>query len=214
MLVPLAILPLILSLSYSLLQAASMATARVLGPSLRTSPHSSQLLKASIYTSAVRACIRPLFQVASLRNASAARPAILSLRSSMASLSPCRNLNNFLTALMAVCSLAYCWTRADFSSVQVRAVFSLYNPLTYLETGSASYTRRTISWSDKTYYLLLLDRLYPFLQLCWVVLKRGQSHAWSTVIFEPTTLILMPSCYNLPLNYKRQQKRKTHFTQY
>ena len=30
---------------------------------------------------------------------------------------------------------------------------------------------------------------------------------------EPATLILMPNCYYLPLNYKRQQKRKTHFTQ-
>ena len=37
---------------------------------------------------------------------------------------------------------------------------------------------------------------------------------WSTVISEPATLILMPNCYYLPLNYKRQQKRKTHFTEY
>ncbi|CAE1268587.1 unnamed protein product [Acanthosepion pharaonis] len=118
----LATLPLILSQSRSLLRAASMAAARVLGPSFRTSPRSSLSLNASIYTSANRACIGPLFRIASSGKASAAKPAILSSTSSMASLSPCRSLNNFLTASMAVRSLAYCRTRADFSSVQVRAV--------------------------------------------------------------------------------------------
>ena len=128
----LAILPLILSQSRSLLWAASMA---------------------SIYMSASNACIGPLFLISSLGNANAARPATLSPISPMASLSPCRSLNNFLTASMAMHSLVYCQTRAvDFSCVQVRAGFSLYNPPTYLRTGpAAALYARTISWSDKAY---------------------------------------------------------------
>ena len=108
---------------------------------------------APIYVSASNACIGPLFRIPSSGNASAARPAILSLRSHMSSLSPYQSLNKFLTASIAVRSLAYCRIRADFRSVQVRAGLSLYNHPTYLETGpaAASYVRRTIPWSDKPY---------------------------------------------------------------
>ena len=73
----LAILPLILSQSRSLLRAASMAAARVLGSSLSASSYRSLSLNASIYTSAINACIGPLFRVASSGNTSAARPSIL-----------------------------------------------------------------------------------------------------------------------------------------
>ena len=134
-------------LSFSLFWSPwGSATARVLGLSLSTSPHSSLSLNASIYTSAsnVELPVRGM-------------PVLLGLlfhpNPLLASLSPCRSLNNFLTASMAVRSLAYCQVRADFSSVQVIAGFSLYNPPTYLETGPAadSYARRTISWSDKPY---------------------------------------------------------------
>ena len=137
----LAILPLILFQSRSLLRAASMAYARVIGPSLSTSLCCSLLLNSPIYVSASNVCIGPLFRISSSGNASAARPAILSPRSPMSTLSPCRGLNNFLTASRAVRSLAYCRIRADFSSVQVRAGSSLYRPPTFLIlTWSTSLT--------------------------------------------------------------------------
>ena len=82
-----------------------MASARVLSPSLSTSPRSSLALNASIYVSARNACIRPLFRISSTGNASAARPAILSPRSPMSLLSHFRSLNNFLTVSIAVRSL-------------------------------------------------------------------------------------------------------------
>ena len=209
-----------------------MAAARVLGPSLSTSPCSSLSLNASIFTSASDACIWPLFRVASSGNASAARPAVLSSKFSMASLSPCRSLNNFLTASMVVRSLAYCRIRADFISVQVRARFSLYNPPTHLENGpaAASYARRTISWSDKPYMTCFF--WMDYIHSCSSVgspLKEGNlmppisprnpitisgipPSSWSTVMSKRATLILIPYCFYLPLNYKRQQKRKTQFT--
>ena len=125
----------------------------MLGPSLRMSPHRSLSLNTSIYICQLTACIGPLFQVASYGNASATKPAILSPRSSIASLSPCWSLNNFLTASMTMRSLVYSQTRVDFSTVQVRVGFSLYSPPIYLDTGltTALYANRTISWSDKPY---------------------------------------------------------------
>ncbi|CAE1270257.1 unnamed protein product [Acanthosepion pharaonis] len=50
----------------------------------------------------------------------------------------CCSRSNFLTASMAVRSLAYCRTRADLSSVHVRAGFSLYPPPMNLDTCPAA----------------------------------------------------------------------------
>ena len=194
-----------------------MAAARVLGPSLSMSPLNSLSPNASIYVSASNACIGPLFRISSSGNTSAARSAILSSKSSMASLSPCRSLNNFLTASIAVHSLAYCRIRTDFSSVPVRAGFSLYNPPTYLETGPAavSYARTTFYWSDKPYITCFfwLDCIHscssvgsplnegnlmpPINFRKPIVISGIPPSSWSTVISEPATLILIP-CRNRP----------------